>query len=292
MEAGSNGNNNNLCISSSGLASVPYKIQRTTSNSTIDSADGVLGPAGLGILGVDYVQHVVLPTDTLQGICLTYKINSTKLKMANHFSGNSLNLAPKKLVIPISAAALRQGFLRVQDTDAKEYKLHAFLAEFCSTGAGNGNSTNASSMTMSMVEAKGYLELADWDLPQAIASARADQYSNNNGNNNNNNNNNNNGQHNNNNNNNNGRNNNEWDSTKTIIPHHHDPSIRRAGEIHISGRIVRGAGIQTPLPKTAMNVTASTLKVRPNKNVSGDDLVYAAPQHDQCGVELQPVKSV
>jgi ligand-binding SRPBCC domain-containing protein len=110
--------------------SVPFKIQRTHSSSTLDSTDNALGPSGVGVLGVDYVEHVILPTDTLQGICLAYKINSTRLRQANHFSGNSLLLAPKKLVIPLSKKALRSGFIRVQDTDAKEYKLHAFLAEF------------------------------------------------------------------------------------------------------------------------------------------------------------------
>jgi LysM domain len=89
-----------------------------------------LGPSGKGVLGVDYVEHVVLPSDTLQGICLAYKINSQRLKQANHFSGGTLLLAPKRLVIPISKKALRSGFIRVQDTDAKEYKVHAFLAEF------------------------------------------------------------------------------------------------------------------------------------------------------------------
>lgn len=116
--------------SSSTCSSVPFKMQRTHSSSTIDSNDHALGPAGKGILGVDYVEHVILPSDTLQGICIAYKINATRLRQANHFSGQSLQLAPKKLVIPLSKKALRSGFIRVQDTDAKEYKLHAFLAEF------------------------------------------------------------------------------------------------------------------------------------------------------------------
>lgn len=116
---------------SSPLSHTSFKIQRTLSSSTIDSTEqGSFGPSGKGILGVDYVEHVILPTDTLQGICLAYKINSTRLRQANHFSGHSLLLAPKKLVIPISQKALRSGFIRIQDTDAKQYKLHAFLAEF------------------------------------------------------------------------------------------------------------------------------------------------------------------
>ena len=117
------------CYENASSSSVPFKIQRTNSSSTLDSNENSLGPSGKGILGVDYLEHVILPTDTLQGICLAYKISSTRLKQANHFSGSSLLLAPKKLVIPISKQALRSGFIRVQDTDAKEYKLYSFLAE-------------------------------------------------------------------------------------------------------------------------------------------------------------------
>lgn len=116
--------------SSQTTLSLPFKIQRTASSSTLDSQDNVLGPSGKGILGVDYVEHIVLPTDTLQGVCLAYKVSASNLRRANHFSGNSLHSAPKKLLIPLSKQALRTGFIRVQDTDTKEYKLSYFQAEF------------------------------------------------------------------------------------------------------------------------------------------------------------------
>lgn len=110
--------------------SLPFKLQRTNSSSTIDSQDNALGPSGKGILGVDYVEHIVLPTDTLQGVCLAYKVSASHLRRANHFSGNSLHSAPRKLLIPLSKQALRTGFIRVQDTASKEYKLSFFQAEF------------------------------------------------------------------------------------------------------------------------------------------------------------------
>jgi len=137
------------------------KLQRTHSSSTIDSNDlDRLGPSsGKGVLGVDYVEHVVLPTDTFQGICLAYKIHPTKLRQANHFSGCSLLMAPKKLVIPVSKKALRSGFMRCQDTASKEYKLHALQAEIGE---------------LSVAEARAYLELSDWDLKDAIQSANED----------------------------------------------------------------------------------------------------------------------
>ena len=139
--------------------SVPFKIQRTNSSSTLDSQDNVLGPSGKGILGVDYVEHVCLPTDTLQGICISYKVSASQLRRANHFSG-TLHSAPKKLLIPLSKQALRTGFIRVQDTDNKEYKLHNIQAEY---------------PDISITEAKAYLELADWELKDALQSAKEDQ---------------------------------------------------------------------------------------------------------------------
>lgn len=41
--------------------SVPFKIQRTASSSTIDSQENTLGPSGKGVLGVDYLEHIVMP---------------------------------------------------------------------------------------------------------------------------------------------------------------------------------------------------------------------------------------
>lgn len=225
--------------SSKTTLSVPFKIQRTASSSTIDSADGVLGPSGKGVLGVDYVEHVVLPTDTLQGVCLSYGVRETKLKMANHFSGNSLSLAPKRLVIPLSKKALRSGYIRVQDTDAKEYKVHAFLAEFADLG---------------MAEAKAYLELADWDLKDAVRSARDDY---------------------------------EWEK---------DLEGEKTGEIRITPRLKQGvpvgfdtagAGIR---PNKKAVVATSDIPSIATKSVKPQDLVAAASQHNNFGVELKSIE--
>lgn len=48
----------------------------------------------------EYIEHIVSPTDTLQGICLTYKVSAMRLKKENGFTGNSLQMAPKILRIP------------------------------------------------------------------------------------------------------------------------------------------------------------------------------------------------
>lgn len=141
-----------------------------------------------------YLEHVVLPTDTLQGLCLAYKISATKLRMENNFSGNSLQMAPKKLKIPVSSSALASFdennkmntskddgvgktsnssedgrtnhnnnntiMIRMQDKSTKEYKLYAFLAEITSS---------------ELVEAKAYLDLNNWDLEEALSQAKEDK---------------------------------------------------------------------------------------------------------------------
>jgi hypothetical protein len=127
-----NGGSTTLSITSldnSSAFSPAYRVQRTHSSSTIDSTEGTLSSHVTGILGVDYVEHVVLPSDTFQGLCLAYKISGTRLRQVNHFSGSSLTYAPKKLIIPLTKKALRSGFIRVQDKESREYKLHAFMLE-------------------------------------------------------------------------------------------------------------------------------------------------------------------
>jgi hypothetical protein len=130
--------------SSNTHVSAPHsnKIARTRSGSasTIDSLDNskhrTTSGAKAGVLGVDYLEHVVLPSDTLQGICLAYKISSQRLRQANCFSGNNLLLAPKKLIIPLygpnSSGAVARGptVVRPQATDSPEYKIRYLQAEF------------------------------------------------------------------------------------------------------------------------------------------------------------------
>lgn len=111
---------------SSFSGSVPFKIQRTLSSSTIDSENG---DRVLGQLDVDYMEHIVLPSDTLQGICLAYKTSGTRLRQANHFSGSHLSGAPKKLIIPLSKKAIRSGYIHIQNKETKEYKIHAVMTE-------------------------------------------------------------------------------------------------------------------------------------------------------------------
>lgn len=119
----------------------PFTLTRSLSNSTIASEENCSFGASChhsdivyGIPGVDYVEHVVMPTDTLQGVCLQYKVSATRLRQANQFSGNTLLLAPKKLIIPLSKNGLKTGAIRMQDRTTKEFKLQALVAEYTDMG--------------------------------------------------------------------------------------------------------------------------------------------------------------
>ena len=70
-----------------------------------------------------FTQHVVLPEDTFNGICLRYKVSPLELRRINNFSGSNLRLAPAVLRVPVTD----QG---VQDTNADSYKIQALRNQF------------------------------------------------------------------------------------------------------------------------------------------------------------------
>lgn len=107
---------------------------------------------------VNYVEHLVLPTDTFEGICLNYKIKPTKLRQANKFSGSNLLLAPKKLKIPIDGKNVIE--MKTQDENSNEYKIHTLINEF---------------PDMNLSEAKAYLEIAEWEINDARKDAKDDR---------------------------------------------------------------------------------------------------------------------
>jgi len=100
------------------------------------------------VLGVDYIVHTVVPSDTFQGLCLRYKIKAMELRRVNRFSGSNLALAPAHLVVPLSSNRSVSS-IKLQDTDSKEYKLQMVLAEY---------------PHLQFTERKAYLEMNDWDV--------------------------------------------------------------------------------------------------------------------------------
>lgn len=77
------------------------------------------------------IEHIILPKDTLEGLCLKYKTSATRLRQINQFSSSSLLLAPKRLLIPLKND---MNGIKLQDTDTTEYKIHKVLSECCRLG--------------------------------------------------------------------------------------------------------------------------------------------------------------
>lgn len=103
------------------------------------------------------IEHIVLPSDTFPGICLSYRISATKLRQTNRFSGTNLALAPRKLFIPISRR--NRAWIKRQNHDCNEFKIYCLLAEV---------------PLLSKRDAKAYLFMTDFDLCKAIGEATSD----------------------------------------------------------------------------------------------------------------------
>mmetsp|Transcript_26402 Transcript_26402/g.26652 ORF Transcript_26402/g.26652 Transcript_26402/m.26652 type:complete len:236 (+) Transcript_26402:96-803(+) len=99
-----------------------------------------------------FVEHVILPGDTLMGICLRYGASVLNIRRVNNFSGNAFR-SKKVLRIPI-----QPGIAIQPQEETPEVILQIFK-----------NETNESDK-----EARYYLEEHEWDLPSALESWKRD----------------------------------------------------------------------------------------------------------------------
>ena len=90
---------------------------RHTENS-VDEDDNTKSPI---------ITHKVLSTDTIQGICLRYKISPHELRKANHFTGDNLHLAPETLIIPTRTKVIINTGESTDKGIRKELKISHFL---------------------------------------------------------------------------------------------------------------------------------------------------------------------
>ncbi|KAL7575707.1 hypothetical protein ACA910_011523 [Epithemia clementina (nom. ined.)] len=106
-----------------------------------------------------FIEHLVMESDTLPGLCLRYHISKRQLQRANGFDGDSLRLAPKRLLVPITEKAKRLGW-KPQNRNSKPYKMAAIVAR-CKH--------------LSMDNAKRYLENNSWNLEEALQQVWDDE---------------------------------------------------------------------------------------------------------------------
>eukprot|EP00970_Alexandrium_tamarense_P011162 scaffold2372_cov198-Alexandrium_tamarense.AAC.25 len=120
--------------------------------------------------GMQY--HTIQPaTDTFQGICIKYRITATELRRANNTLGTNLQLSPKRLLIPRRSLNGIADVGRQKRELSKEELIASFMSSIWGTESLQGRSNQ---QKLSHSEARCYLELADWDLSEAIRNARAD----------------------------------------------------------------------------------------------------------------------
>lgn len=105
------------------------------------------------IVSPTVIVHTILPSDTLQGICLRYNVPIIAVRRLNCFSGNNIK-AFKTLKIPIESGAT----INLQE-DTHEVLIQKFRNE---TGE-------------DLVEAELYLEESTWNLESALLSWRGDE---------------------------------------------------------------------------------------------------------------------
>ena len=98
------------------------------------------------------LEHVIMPEDTLQGICLKYRVSAVTLRQHNNFSGNAFR-SKKALRIPLEA-----GMPFAYQTPTNEVKIQQFR-----------NITNEG-----REEAMFYLEEHHYDIMEAVAALSGD----------------------------------------------------------------------------------------------------------------------
>ena len=97
--------------------------------------------------------HLVMPHDTLQGLCLRYRVNATELKRFNMISGNNIQVL-REVKIPISHG--QPVVIQAEDADVTMQRFKNATGE-------------------SKEEALIYLEDHGWQLDAALLAWRADE---------------------------------------------------------------------------------------------------------------------
>lgn len=105
----------------------------------------------------EFLEHIVMPDDTLTGICMRYKVKDREVRRLNGFVGNHFRMC-ESLIVPNRFAA---GQEPKQDTIGQQPLTEPEKLQSFSVASRLGTS-----------EAKYYLEGNDWDLAKALKEWR------------------------------------------------------------------------------------------------------------------------
>jgi hypothetical protein len=106
----------------------------------------------------DYIEHVVMPEDTLQGLCLRYKIKANLLRKCNGFIGDHFR-TEKVLRIPTEQLRNTPGAVFLPQSRTGDVLIQLFKGE---TG-------------LDTIEARLYLEDHEFDFDKALAAWKEDE---------------------------------------------------------------------------------------------------------------------
>eukprot|EP00903_Cladosiphon_okamuranus_P005961 g5885.t2 len=104
-----------------------------------------------------FLEHVVMPDDTLAGICLKYKVKDRELRRLNGFVGSHFRMCDV-LIIPNRFAAGQQP---IQGSEGEKPMARQEMMQIFRRTSELGPQ-----------EARFYLETNDWDLTEALAEWR------------------------------------------------------------------------------------------------------------------------
>mmetsp|Transcript_2221 Transcript_2221/g.3032 ORF Transcript_2221/g.3032 Transcript_2221/m.3032 type:complete len:250 (+) Transcript_2221:144-893(+) len=127
----------------------PSKQKGSTSNDICPAKNNVSPPADTAT----EILHTVMPHDTLQGICLRYRVSAVEVRRLNLFSGNNIQFK-KSLRIPIEYGAIHE-FRQVETHEVLIQKFKNLTNELTE-------------------ESRAYLEANDWCLEAAYSNWKSD----------------------------------------------------------------------------------------------------------------------
>lgn len=98
-------------------------------------------------------EHTVMTTDTLQGLCLRYRVSATSLRRMNMFSGNNIHFK-KTLLIPVEGGTYIEFQQCTEDVILQRFR----------------NETQEA-----VAESRLYLDEHNWNLEAALAAWKKDE---------------------------------------------------------------------------------------------------------------------
>lgn len=98
------------------------------------------------------IEHIVMPIDTLQGLCLQYHVQAIDIRRMNMFSGNNIQMK-SKLLIPINAGLAIRPQIETEEIVLQKFK----------------NMTQEQTQ-----EARLYLDEHKWNLESALDAWKSD----------------------------------------------------------------------------------------------------------------------